>query len=145
MDIFFYKTNDIQNKLNKNLENEKKLICTIKNNTDLIQPTILLDNINISDNYNFCYIPKLKRYYFIQNKKIVNNNLIICDLYIDVLMTYKDNILNGTYHIITQDTINNDFMNANINDKKINIKKYVYDLSNIESDNIILISRCDEK
>ena len=42
--------------------------------------------------FNYVYIPTLKRYYFVSQVTILNNNLCEISLSIDVLMTYRQGI-----------------------------------------------------
>lgn len=46
--------------------------------------------------FNYVYIPKFNRYYFVDNYTINNKNLVTASLSVDVLMTYKDYILSLT-------------------------------------------------
>ena len=43
---------------------------------------------------NYCYIPKFNRYYYIQNVVSEYTNLFTIELKVDVLMSYKTDILN---------------------------------------------------
>lgn len=96
MEIIFYQNTSKKNVINKIINNELSLECFIKDYNNILNPQIRI-NYNIDNfNYNFCYIPKLKRYYFIDNITIERNNLINLTLSIDILMTYKEVILNSS-------------------------------------------------
>lgn len=58
-------------------------------------------------NYNYCYIPLFSRYYFINDIEIFPNNIYRIHLHIDVLETYKSDILNAKgviYNTPTKET-----------------------------------------
>lgn len=128
MELYLYKCNDVENKIKKTLKNELKIEFQFKENTNIMYPNILI-NFNFEDveNYNYCYIPILNRYFFIKNISIYRNNLIELDLYIDVLMTYKEKILNSQFHIIEVDDITNThILNCN---KKENIETQIIEVN----------------
>lgn len=90
MNIYFYNTSSESNRLEKVLENETILSGNLKNNFDLINPVTQV-TANIL-NFNYCYIPFLKRYYFIDKVEIARTNLYTIYLKLDVLQTYKEQI-----------------------------------------------------
>lgn len=90
MDIIFYNTSSENNRIGKTLENEKTLTGSFKTEID-VQDPILQVNTNLM-NFNYCYIPDLNRYYFINKIEITQTNLFTIYLHIDVLETYKEEI-----------------------------------------------------
>lgn len=90
MNIYFYKTSSESNRLEKVLENATILTGSLKSNFDLINPVTQVTT-NILD-FNYCYIPFLKRYYFIDKIEIARTNLYTLYLKLDVLQTYKEQI-----------------------------------------------------
>lgn len=92
MKILLYTTNSANNTINKVLENEIEYDIKIKENTDIKLPMIILrsDDIILS---NYAYIPKWKRYYFIERIELYPNDIYNIYLRCDVLETYKDEIL----------------------------------------------------
>lgn len=96
MNIIFYKTLSEKNKINKILTDNITIQGTLKEDVNIINPSIKIktnDNFNIFD-YNYCYLLELKRYYYIDSITINSTNIFTIDLSIDVLMTYKNDILN---------------------------------------------------
>lgn len=94
MEIKFYLNNDEPNKLNKNLLNELPLTGDLKQECSIEKPTILIEsNININT-YNYFYIPDFGRYYFRTGYEIIRKNLIRISGRTDVLMSFKNQILN---------------------------------------------------
>lgn len=92
MNIYFYSTKSENNRLEKVLENETLLSGTMKNAIDLINPVLQVCT-NLMQ-FNYCYIPSLSRYYFIEKVEITRTHLYTLYLKIDVLQTYKEQIKN---------------------------------------------------
>lgn len=90
MDIIFYNTSSENNRIGKTLENATTLSGSFKTEVD-VQDIILQVNTNLM-NFNYCYIPDLNRYYFINKIEITRTGLYTVYLHIDVLETYKDEI-----------------------------------------------------
>ena len=67
--------------------------CILKQKTNTINFDLILNKKIDNFNYNYCYIPKLNKYYFINNLSIINNTNILLELKIDVLMSYKNILL----------------------------------------------------
>jgi len=78
--------------------------CNIKSPSSLISPVLLLGG-DVKD-YNYCYIPAFKRYYFI-NDIIFNEGLWELHCNVDVLASYKDAI-GSTNCYITRSSVNYD-------------------------------------
>lgn len=93
----FYNVLDDERKINKTLTNSHQTTCDIINATNIINPSIIVDSAYI--NYNYVYINDLHRYYFVDNVAI-SNNMIVIQLRIDVLYTYKDIIKITPMHIL---------------------------------------------
>lgn len=98
------------NKLNKVINGGVAYYIRIKAPTSVINPTIILEipsnghSTPVPD-YNYCYIRQFNRYYFITNMTILNNNIYEFSLSVDVLMSYKNKILEQTAFISTNQYI----------------------------------------
>lgn len=140
MKLFLYKTLSPNNSINKLLEAGLEVEVKLKDNTSISTPSILLylENTQIN-NYNFCYIPTFKRYYFIDNISIQRQNLFVLDLKVDVLESYKEDILKSKAYI-TQSTSINPYFNE---DYDVLIKKecdvYKSSKSNALTNNTIIL------
>lgn len=90
MIIEFYKTESENNRLEKVLTDKLAIEGKLKSDIDIINPVLLFKD-NVLANYNYCYIPVLNRYYFLDKFEIINNTIHVY-LSIDVLMSFKDKI-----------------------------------------------------
>lgn len=90
-----YNLNDSDNTINKTLSNGYPIDIMLKSDTDISRPSITLQTIPEIDyrDFNYCEIPLLGRYFFIE--RVVNVNALVwrleCEC--DVLETYKSDIL----------------------------------------------------
>lgn len=109
MKIKLYKTNDDNNKINKTLTNEVVYNIKLKADTNIASPTIILQTDEIITS-NYAYIDGFNRYYYIDDISVNANKLFTLRLVCDVLMSFKDDILNS-YGNITRQTNYNDYYN----------------------------------
>ena len=91
MTIFLYKTQDENNKLNKNLTQIATLNGTLRSECSIINPVLDIQADFIQGNY--IYINDFKRYYFIDEIISLKNGYWEVHCSVDVLMSYKNNIL----------------------------------------------------
>ena len=93
MEIDFYKNISEKNKIGKKLLNKLTLNGNLREESSVINPTILVENSNLSV-YNYAYIPDFNRYYFVSEITSVRNGLWRVSLKCDVLESFKKDILN---------------------------------------------------
>lgn len=129
MNIKFYKNESINNELNKTITLVDSITGTFKSDVDIINP-ILNIKLDSLPSFNYCYIEELKRYYFVENIEFVNNNVYKIYLKLDVLFTYKDDILKG-YGVSFENTNSNMIDSNNIS--LINKEYEIYKSSNLIS------------
>lgn len=91
MNITLYKTSSPPNKLDKALNGAISMTGTLRDETNVMTPSIILTASNISD-YNYCVIKEFKRNYFITSIESVRNGVWRVNLKCDVLTTYKSQI-----------------------------------------------------
>lgn len=95
IDFKLYNTTSENNKIDKVLNNEYTTNIVIKDDTNILTPTIQLNiTYNKIIDKNYCYIPLFNRYYFITSLINVSNSIFELHLKCDVLMSHKDEILN---------------------------------------------------
>lgn len=91
--LHLYKTVDDPNVLNKTLENPFIITGDLKGEFNTLRNVI---DVELSDpSYNYLYFPATNGYYFITQKTHINREIIRLYLSCDVLMTYKNMILNS--------------------------------------------------
>lgn len=75
------------------------LQCELKEESSIVNPTLLIHGISNPSAYNYCYIPIYGRYYFINDWVYMLGNWE-CSAYTDVLATYKDYIGESTQYVV---------------------------------------------
>lgn len=105
MTITFYTNNSDYNVINKNITPIGSLTGTLRVETDLLNPTILFTDLteNLLSNVNYIYITEFNRYYFVNNFTYVRNNAYEIKCHCDVLMSFKEQILEQTAVIARQE------------------------------------------
>lgn len=88
-----YTITDRKNVIGKTLGTgtEYKIMLKDRQTIDDIVIDVFTNNSLIA--FNYCYIPIFNRYYFINDIEIYPNNIYRLHLHIDVLETYKEDIL----------------------------------------------------
>ena len=95
MNITFYKNSSEKEKIGKSLSSGLTLSGNLRDECSITSPSILVEATSLVD-YNYCYIPEFKRYYFIYDITSVRNNLWRVSLKCDVLESFKSDILNSS-------------------------------------------------
>lgn len=94
-----YTCSDDNNVLVKNLTEVSTLDnVKLKDATELIKPELVL----MSDDYptfNYVYLPKFNRYYYVTNITVSPNKIYRISLDCDVLMSFKDDILKSKGYV----------------------------------------------
>lgn len=91
MEIILYKTISSPETVSKTLTDGLTVNGALRNSNNVIQPYVEM-TADVT-NYNYAYIPQYKRYYFVTGYRVVRTGLFSVSLSVDVLMTYKDAIL----------------------------------------------------
>lgn len=98
MQVEFYKTTDNARTVNKTLQLNKTLNIIFREAVDEQAPLIIMNKSNVTGS-NYVHIPAFNRYYFISSVDNYTNSLVRVHLTTDLLMTYKDIILNNPVQI----------------------------------------------
>ena len=101
MDLYLYKTTDASNVIGKTMNEVSHVNITMKKTEDIEAPKIVLTDTGLACNY--AKIPFFNRYYFIDEFKRGTSGLITLVLRVDVLETYKEDILESNA-VITHKT-----------------------------------------
>lgn len=141
VNILFYKYSGDKSTINKKLTNPLNLAGSFNYEINLISPTLLIRGNDI-ETYNYCYISELNRYYFIKSKTIINDGDTRIDLYLDVLKTYENVILEAQGTIIESSNANKYISTReNIYDSRPNFEVINYEPKLFKDfNNIILVA-----
>ena len=114
MKILLYKTKNANNDLNKTINDKVELVGALRDSSSIIAPNILIQSSPIG--YNYAYIPEFGRYYYIKNITAFRTKAYILDLKCDVLMSFKEEILNMS-GIVSRLTSGDEYANRDIKTK----------------------------
>lgn len=92
MDITLYKCNSPNYFINKVLAAPSTFSGALREESSVIDPVIMIEASNLSQ-YNYLYIPSFGRFYYINNIESVRTNLWRVTCHVDVLNTYRSEIL----------------------------------------------------
>lgn len=93
--INFYNYNGHPNTVNKQLGEFTAIEGDLRQTFDVLRPTVTLRK-QPRPTFNYCYIPSLGRYYFVDRVSFEGNNAYELTLRVDVLKTYESEILAAT-------------------------------------------------
>ena len=129
MNVKLYKNESNNNVLNKKITLISEDNILLKDNVDVYKPIIKIKK-PLLNNCNYVYIEDFKRYYYITNKKSINNDVIELSLKCDVLMSFKNDILNSKGLIIKSENLINDYINSDIYVNDVREKTRVINFKN---------------
>lgn len=92
MNITFYNNKSPKNKIGKILINAYSITGTLRNETSTTSFQFLVEITDVNA-YNYIYVSEFNRYYFITNVVSVRTNLWLITAEIDVLESFKNEIL----------------------------------------------------
>lgn len=107
----FYENLSDNRVVDKDLRTMKNNIPIIlKDDTDILKPTFILQYDEDILNSNYIYITELKRYYYIENITLSQKRIYVTAS-VDVLNTYKNDILNLKAVLKRQENKYNTYLN----------------------------------
>lgn len=101
MNIILYDNKSPKNKIGKTLVNANNITGTLRSETSTSNIQMLLNIVDLNP-YNYMYIADFDKYYFITNIISVRTGLWLVSASIDVLESYKNEILQ--LNVILSDT-----------------------------------------
>lgn len=113
--ITLFKNNNNNKVVNKGykLETYKVLNGTFRDEVNILNPIFQITNDEVPD-CNYCYIADFRRYYYIDTITCVRTGLYELQCSVDVLYTYKDNILTSEQYISRQENEYNELLVDNM-------------------------------
>lgn len=109
--IKVYKYESPNDYINKTLTNEKSYSGTFRDEVSVTDPIFEIETTDNLATWNYAYIEDLGRYYYITGIVAVTNKLWRIYCHVDVLMTYKPQILAHDAIISRQEKMWNLFLN----------------------------------
>lgn len=100
--INFYSYNGHPNTVNKQLGTFTAIEGDLRQTFDVLRPTVTLRK-QPRPTFNYCYVPDLGRYYFVDRVSFEGNNAYELTLRVDVLKTYESEILAATGRVSESD------------------------------------------
>ena len=114
-----YKTKSAPNVVNKTISEVVTFEEVIfKEDTSLLNPTIIINGVSNASSYtiedigtsNYFSIPKVNRYYFITDITMMSGGRVAITGKVDVLMSFKSDILGSTQLIVRQEKKTNNYL-----------------------------------
>lgn len=137
MQVEFYHTADNANTINKTLQPIKTVNIIFRQAVNVETPFIIMSKDNLTGS-NYVYIPTFNRYYFISSVNNYTANLVRIDLTCDLLMTYKDIILNTPVLITATNTPS--YFSSNLPTQTKTIKRVVKSDVTLEKENSLILT-----
>lgn len=134
MKVDLYKNTCEENAIEKIIVDKKTIEGTLKNTIDITNFSVIFNFFKDWNNYNYVYIEKLKRYYFVESKRIVNNSLVEYDLIEDVLMSFKDLIRQQNILLTESELAFNGSKNSYMAENKLTVANS-YDMEDLFNTN----------
>lgn len=136
-----YNYNGEPNRVNKTLQENEEYTGVLNSTLNILEPVIRFRTNNVVT-FNYVYIESLHRYYFVSE---IQQNGDICTVYLrtDVLMTYKDKILDSVGTLTKGTNVNKYASNRENNyDLRPKLKKLDFPNTGLfsDKDNIIMIT-----
>lgn len=110
-------------------------------NTDILNPVLKLSSNFLDKNY--VLIPDFEnRYYFVSSIEMLRGGHMLMNCHIDVLMTYKDIILQTECNIVRQENAPNNKLVDNYCTVNVNKKNVITNIGKVFGDNVPETARC---
>lgn len=136
-----YNYNGKPNRVNKTLQENEEYTGVLNSTVNILKPVIRFRTRNVVT-FNYVYIESLHRYYFVSE---IRQDGDVCTVYLstDVLMTYRDKILDSKGTLTKGETVNGYSSNrANAYDLRPKLKKLNFPNTGLfsDNDNIIMVT-----
>lgn len=138
--IVLYNNSSPVNAMDKSLSSIATLTGNLREESELINPTILVERSSMSG-VNYAQIPEFDRYYFVERIESVRTNLWRLTLHVDVLYTYRAAIRRNRALIYRQQNRFDLMLDDGIFRCKQNPRIYRYEFPNgLDNFNYVLIT-----
>ena len=137
MKVDFYKTTDNVKTINKTLNLVNTVDLVFRQSVDEQNPVIIMSIDNLKD-ANYIHIPVFNRYYFISDVDNYTANLVRLHLTTDLLMTYKDIILNTP--VLITSTEKPSYLSTGLPTQTTTTKRIVKSDVTLEKENSLILT-----
>lgn len=100
--VTLYNYNGNRNTVNKKIANGVECVGAIRDDTNVLYPVLTI-RVHEVINVNYCYIPTLGRYYFIDSITYLSSDKATLKLSVDVLKSYESEILQARATVTQSD------------------------------------------
>ena len=100
--VTLYNYNGNRNTVNKTLANGMECVGAIRDDANVLYPVLTI-RVHEVINVNYCYIPTLGRYYFIDSINYLSSDKATLKLSVDVLKSYESEILQANATVTQSD------------------------------------------
>ena len=147
VEFWLYNYSGKENNSNKDLYNGIDYFGVFKEETDILNPIILIESTSFITS-NYAFISQFGRYYYIVDITCVRKNLYRLSLKVDVLQTYRENIMENTDGIILRSSNDEIYGTGQLVDDRIPVMDVPFvDIDEITNNgtrkNVTLISEPD--
>lgn len=108
MNIVLYKNGSDNNVLNKSLSRQGQINVRLKEPVERETPVLLISGV-VNDSYDYLYIPEWDRYYYVESKRQISENVYMVEASIDVLMSFKSQIRNASALVTYSESVDNNY------------------------------------
>lgn len=135
-----YNTNSETNRIKKVLTDETEFDVRLKDKSSVVNPVLLLKSETYIS-FNYAYIPKFQRYYFVDDISVFPNKMYLLTLRCDVLTSFKDDILKSYARIVEQ-TNSNAYYDSNLKSEvRKEVDNYMSNVSfDLTADSMVLVT-----
>lgn len=132
--VTLYNYNGNRNTVNKKLVGGIECVGAIRDETNVLYPVLTI-RVHEVINVNYCYIPTLGRYYFIDSITYLSSDKATLKLSVDVLKSYESEILQASATVTQTDKPDKYSSNREtIYNRKPNFEKVEFPNKNLLND-----------
>lgn len=110
MDVKLYRITDDDRVVHKTLGTAKEYTCTFRDTEEILNPVIRIQTSDNLSDYNYAYIERYGRYYYVK-PSVGPNNLWSLAGRVDVLMSHRTELLRLSGTLVRSETVFNGYLN----------------------------------
>ena len=122
--LTLYKNQSENNDVQKIITDAKQVDAYSRESVDILNPVVDLQGYTVNE-YNYCYIQELRRYYYIEKVSAAPNGVMQLSMKVDVLMSYISDI-KASHGLITKQREYNPYYGENDVDARQTVEKLTF-------------------